>query len=137
MAVSAAKLAGMFSPRTGTRWRVRTFRVPMFVIAAALIGLIAVLATLQYKWLGRISDAERERMTANLGAHSTSLAQEFDQELTRAYATFQLELTPDGENLAAKLSARYDRWLATARHPRMVRDVYVLRNDGTTPTLQR
>ena len=127
----------MFSPRTGARWRVRTFRVPMFVIAAALIGLIAALATLQYKWLGRISDAERERMTANLGAHSTGLAQEFDQELTRAYATFQMELTPNGENLAAKLSTRYDRWLTTARHPRMVRDVYVMRQEGTTSNLQK
>ena len=43
----------------------RRFRPPMFVIAAALLGLIALLATLQYQWLGRISDAERERMTVN------------------------------------------------------------------------
>ena len=38
----------------------------MFVIAAALLGLIALLATLQYRWLGQISDAERDRMTATL-----------------------------------------------------------------------
>lgn len=123
----------MFPSRTGARLKVRTFRVPMFVIAAALIGLIAVLATLQYRWLGRISDAERERMTSNLSAHSAGLAQEFDQELTRAYATFQLELSSDEENLAAKLSPRHDRWTSTARYPRMVRDIYVVRHDDPQP----
>ena len=127
----------MFPSRIGTRLHVRTFRVPMFVIAAALIVLIAVLATLQYRWLGRISDAERERMTSNLGAHSTALAQDFDQELTRAYAIFQLELSGEQESLAAKLTARHDRWMATARHPRMVRDVYIARHDGAAPALQR
>ena len=127
----------MFPSRTGARLKVRTFRVPMFVIAAALIGLIAVLATLQYRWLGRISDAERERMTANLGAHSKGLAQDFDQELTRAYATFQLELLREEDNLAAKISTRHDRWIATARYPRMVRDVYVVKQGDATQTLQR
>jgi len=28
----------------------------MFVVALALLGLIALLATLQYRWLGQISD---------------------------------------------------------------------------------
>lgn len=127
----------MFGWWNGSRPKVRTFRVPMFVIAAALIGLMAVLATLQYRWLGRISDAERERMTANLGADSSGVAQDFDQELTRAYVTFQLELSRAEDNLAAKLSPRYDRWMATARYPRMVRDVYVVRQDEGAETLQR
>ena len=123
--------------RTGMRLNVRTFRVPMFVIAAALIGLIAALATLQYRWLGRISDAERERMTANLGAHTTSLAQEFDHELTRAYATFQMDLLTGDENIAAKLAARNDHWIAKARYPRMVRNVYIARQEDDVQTLRR
>lgn len=120
-----------------TRIKVRTFRVPMFVIAAALVTLIVLLATLQYRWLGQISNAERDRMTANLGTHSTGLAQEFDHELTRAYATFQLDaITPD-DNLASRISVRYDNWLEKARYPRMVRDIYIARKDGEALTLQR
>jgi len=98
----------------------------MFVVAIALLGAIALLATLQYQWLGRISDAERQRMTANLGAHSTGFAQEFDREITRAYFTFQLPATPGDDNVATRLSAHYDRWTATARFPRMIKDIYLV-----------
>ena len=113
------------------------FRLPMFVVAAALLGMIAVLATLQYRWLGKISDAERERMTANLGAHATAFAQEFDRELTRAYVTFQLDPAPEEENLAARLTARHDRWTASARHPRMIKEIYVASRGDAGTELQR
>ena len=67
------------------------FRPPALAVAVALLGLIGVLATLQYRWLGRISDAERERMTATLGARANAFAQDFDRELTLAYMLFQVE----------------------------------------------
>src|SRR5918994_7379426 len=97
----------------------RRFRLPMFVVAAAMFGLIAVLATLQYKWLGRISEAERERMKATLNTRATAFAQDFDRELTRAYLLFQPEPTTEVDGVAARLAARYDRWQATPRYPRM------------------
>jgi two-component system sensor histidine kinase SenX3 len=110
----------------------------MYIVAAALLGTIALLATLQYRWLGRISDAERQRMTANLGAHSTGFAQEFDREITRAYVSFQLPAPAPGENLATRLSAHYERWIATARFPRLVKDVYLVsRESDALPVLQR
>ena len=55
----------------------------MFVVAVALLGLLALLATLQYKWLGRISDAERDRMRATLNTRASGFAQDFDGELHR------------------------------------------------------
>jgi signal transduction histidine kinase len=112
------------------------FRLPMFVVAAALLGLIALLATLQYRWLGRISDAEREGMKATLNARASAFAQDFDSELTRAYLLFQVEPMQAGGNLAARLAARYDRWLATARYPRLIKDVY-LTEGSAEESLQR
>jgi signal transduction histidine kinase len=109
----------------------------MFVVAAALLGLIALLGSLQYTWLGRISEAERDRRTATLNAHATGFAQDFDRELTRAFLLFQLEASQDA-SAASRVAARYDRWTATARYPRMVRDFYVVRSsDGGAPVLQR
>jgi two-component system sensor histidine kinase SenX3 len=114
-------------------------RLPMFVVAATLLGLIALLGTLQYQWLGRISEAERERRRATLNAHATAFAQDFDRELTRAYLLFQFEAATDAEaNTAARVAARYDRWAATARFPRMVRDFHVVQLENShAPTLRR
>ena len=120
------------------------FRPPALAVAVALLGLIGVLASLQYRWLGRISDAERERMTATLGARANAFAQDFDRELTLAYMLFQVEPVLPAANLAdqslaEKIGGRYDRWQATARYPRLIRDVYVAsrESDASPVTLQR
>src|SRR5688572_5352143 len=101
-------------------------RLPMFVVAAALLGLIALLATLQYRWLGQVSAAERERMKTNLAARATGFAQDFDREITRAYLTFQLDPLRDGSSLAVHMSQRYDQWQASSRYPRLVKEVYLV-----------
>ena len=99
------------------------FRLPMFVVAVALLGLIALLATLQYKWLGRISDAERDHMRATLNTRASGFAQDFDAELTRAYVLFQVDPQAPG-SLESRIAVRYDRWQATAKYPRLIKDVY-------------
>ena len=68
-----------------------TFRPPMMLLTVVLIGLLALLATLQYKWLGQVSEADRERRHASLNAGATEFAQDLDRELTRAYLLFQAE----------------------------------------------
>src|SRR6266545_50722 len=104
----------------------RHFRLPIPVIAGALLGLIALLATLQYQWLGQISGAERDRMKATLNTRATAFSQDVDRELTRAYLMFQLDAMQPDQGTVAALMARYDRWQATARFPRMLMDVYVV-----------
>jgi two-component system, OmpR family, sensor histidine kinase SenX3 len=113
-------------------------RIPMFVVAGALLALMVVLATLQYRWLGQISADERDRRGASLAAQATALADDFDRELTRAYLLFQWEPTPDIDNLAARVAGRWERWQATAAHPNLVREVFVVRADHPdTQQLQR
>ncbi len=95
----------------------------MFVVVVGLLGLIALLATLQYRWLGRISDAEREHMRATLNTRASGFAQDFDGELTRAYLLFQVDPQADA-SLESRIALRYERWQSTARYPRMIRDIY-------------
>jgi signal transduction histidine kinase len=121
------------------------FRPPMLAIAAAMLVLIAVLAALQYRWLGRISDAERERLTATLGARADACAKDFDRELALAYMLFQLDpviaSAPVDErevSLPARLTARHERWQATARYPKLIGEIYVTEPAGDRPArLQR
>ncbi len=111
------------------------FRVSTLVAVVALLALIAVLATLQYHWLGQISGAERDRMKGSLNARATAFAQDLDRELTRAYLTFQIDPVPSHDDTAIRVAARYDRWQATARYPRLVKEIYLA--GGEKPELTR
>ncbi len=106
----------------------RRFRPPLALVAAALLGLIALLAVLQYRWLGQISDAERTQRRTTLAAGALEFAQDFDREITRAYLLFQadtpIEPMTNEQELAGRFAARYDRWQATARFPRLVNEFY-------------
>ena len=108
----------------------------MFV-AAALLGLIALLATLQYRWLGQVSAAERERMQTNLAGRATAFAQDFDREITRAYLMFQLDPLDRETNVAAHVAQRFESWQASSRFPRLVKDVYVVPRGQSDVPLQR
>ena len=116
------------------------FKTPMFAMAGALLGLILLLATLQYRWQGQISGAERDRMMATLHTRATAFGEDFDRELTRAYLMFQLDPMQRDQSAATGIATRYDRWQATARFPKMIRDVYLVpsqANVNETGLLQR
>jgi signal transduction histidine kinase len=101
------------------------FRPPLFVLAIGLLGLILLLATLQYVWLGRISEAERERLQASLASRTSEFAQDFDRELARAYLLFQADAPHPNSNADARFAERYDRWQATSAYPRLLKDFYI------------
>jgi hypothetical protein len=63
----------------------------MLLLVATLVALLALLATLQYRWLGQVSQGERERMQASLRAGATRFGQDFNREITRAFLNFQLD----------------------------------------------
>lgn len=109
----------------------------MFVVAAAMFGLMAVLATLQYRWLGQVRRAERERMGAMLNTRASAFAQDFDRELARAYLLFQTDGAPDAGSSAARLAARYDRWHATSRFPRLIGSIYLIEAADGKTTIER
>lgn len=92
---------------------------------AVLVVLLAVLATLQYRWAGQVSDGERERMRSALRARSTQFAQDFDRELTRAMLTFQ----SGGDAIIASpgtaLADRWEQWTASATYPQLVSGLYL------------
>ena len=101
-------------------------RTPWQLLAAAiLLVLLAVLATLQYRWLGEVRDAERERMRASLRARASEFTQEFDGELTRTYLAFQVGSEQLDGDAAAVLADAYARWQSTTRIPGLVRAVYL------------
>jgi two-component system, OmpR family, sensor histidine kinase SenX3 len=110
----------------------------LFVVAAALVGLMALLATLQYQWLGRITAAERDSRRSTLNSRTAAFASDFDKELTLAYMLFQVEPMLDvsgpADDLSSRFAVRYDRWQAASRFPRLIKEYFIAarENDGTS-----
>ncbi|HEV7515148.1 MAG TPA: hypothetical protein VGR07_02495, partial [Thermoanaerobaculia bacterium] len=80
-----------------------------------LATLLSLLAVLQYRWIGEVSRAERER----LRAAPDHFAEEFDRELTRAFLSFQPGPPGKPDETAGKPAASAaDRRAALVRQAR-------------------
>jgi signal transduction histidine kinase len=97
------------------------------VLAGVLAALLLSLASLQWRWLGQISADERDRMQTSLRTQVGQFTQEFDRELTRAYFWLQADRgASPGVTPAIDSVGHFQRWFASAPHPDMVRQIYVV-----------
>lgn len=96
----------------------------MLLVVAGLLLLLPLLAWFQYRWLGEVSQAERERMQANLRTSAEKLCADFDRELTNIYVQFQSPSLPNSDQLALNFASRYHRWVASAPASKLVSNVY-------------
>jgi len=94
-----------------------------------LLGL-AALAVLQYRWIDRVSDAERQRMRANIDFAARRFGEDLRAELESLFEAFA---RPEGPDLAQ----RYDDWTRNAQHPNLIANIYVLDRDENGPSLRR
>jgi signal transduction histidine kinase len=101
----------------------------LLLLAVALGVLLGVLAWLQYRWLGQVSEAERERMQTTLSAGAARFTQDFDRELGRIYLNLKLDADVWDARDGDAYAARYEEWRATTPHAQLVRDIYVV--DGS------
>ncbi len=97
----------------------------VLLVGAALV-LLPLLAVLQYRWIGQVSDAERERRQRTLEHATSAIAQDTDLELIRALVGLQV----DGFALRAEdwttYAERAAAWHKAAAAPGMVRDVLLV-----------
>jgi signal transduction histidine kinase len=77
------------------------------IFGAALLSLLAVLASLQYRWLGEVSNAERDRLRASLRTRASDLSRAFDREITHLYLAFHVDADELDRDPAGRLSAAY------------------------------
>ncbi len=85
---------------------------------AAVFALCGILGILQYRWIGAVSIAERERLQASLQARLNRLAQEFNAEVS---AACRVVLPPNGQAAdpgaaEAAIAARFEQWKSSGRN---------------------
>ena len=93
------------------------------------MAVLAVLAALQYRWLGQVSQAERQRMHETMTERARLLANDVDRELSRLYVTFQLR-EPDAAAFEKAVAERYKVWREMSRHPDLIASIYTVSGDG-------
>src|SRR5438874_1864126 len=95
------------------------------VLAGLLLILLPALAILQYRWIGEVSAAERDRLETSLREASSRFAADFNAELVRISTGFQIR---DGfPESGAPLLQRYQSWSESAAYPQLIRSVDLIR----------
>ncbi|HUF47680.1 MAG TPA: HAMP domain-containing sensor histidine kinase [Vicinamibacterales bacterium] len=116
----------------------RRRRLPLgILLPGGLVVLLASLAVLQYRWLGQVSEAEREALSRSLAQRAHEFAEDFDREISRVYFAFQLGEEPIEVDRPDVLEKRFASWRAVARYPELVRHVYLVTHEGGQPLLRR
>jgi signal transduction histidine kinase len=101
--------------------------------AVALAALLVLLAVLQYRWAGELSEAEAARLRVSATGRAHELAREFDREITRLVVWFGVDANEARGGDWSALARAYARWQQEAPHPKLLRGVYVLQETETGP----
>jgi signal transduction histidine kinase len=91
---------------------------------------------LQYRWVGQVSAAERDRMERNLRVGAYQFRQAFDGELGRA-TLLQVGAATVRDGATERYADRYEAWLNTAVHPRMISNIFLVDSEGPALRFRR
>jgi signal transduction histidine kinase len=101
------------------------------ILVAVVTLLVPLLAWLQYRWLGQVNEAERDRMQRTLRTAASQFATAFDSELSRAVAGLQVEGVVARDGNWTAYAQRYSAWAERAVEPRLVREVLLASAERT------
>jgi signal transduction histidine kinase len=107
------------------------------LLTGALLVLLPALALLQYRWVGQVSEAERERMQRNLRNAAQQFREAFDVEIGRAILSLQVGPVTARDGASEQYTDRYEAWVDTSEHPRLVSDVFVVDTEGPDLRIRR
>ena len=103
-----------------------------FLILFALLGLLTTLAVLQYRWLGEISDGERERLQKRLQTDSQNFATDFNKEVRNIFITFQIDADDWTAKNWSEFNSRYDVWRSQTNYQDLIDDFYFVEAEKDT-----
>lgn len=105
----------------------------------AVLVLLPSMAWLQYSWIDKVSDAQREIMQTSLRNATDGFGRELNEELTRVYFELIFNRPNNPTPSPEQYEERYRRWLSQSHSPcRLVSNFYVLQDgaEGLDRTLR-
>lgn len=108
------------------RWSAHSSRTSLAVVV--FLGLLlTALATLQYRWIAQLSEAERVRLQEGANQSAAGFCEDFDREIARAFSVFNLNQPMGDDELSELLTDRLRDWRSTAVWPELVKELTVIR----------
>lgn len=109
--------------RQGSNRSNRSNRYLPLAIGTALLALLALLATIQYRWIGQVSQLESHHLRETLRSSARRFAGDFDREVARTFVYFHPERPESSGDWRGSVARQLQRWTAEVPYPRLVRDV--------------
>jgi signal transduction histidine kinase len=101
------------------------------LLLGVLALLLALLAVLQYRWIGEVGRAEGERLRAGLESSARRFASSLDREVGRVLFTFLFEPRAPQGDARAHLLERLAVWRTQSEHPRLLSRITLLSPQGS------
>ncbi|HEV3316469.1 MAG TPA: HAMP domain-containing sensor histidine kinase [Candidatus Angelobacter sp.] len=94
-------------------------------VIVALAAVLVVLAMLQYRWSGEVSEATAARMENSLRGSMSSFSRDLYRELTNVCFAFQPDMGPAFDQDHARYIQHFQEWSKTAQHAGLVENVFL------------
>lgn len=94
------------------------------IIFVGLIGLLVVLAVVQYRWQTVASEADREKIQVRVNADVHRFADDFNREIQSAFMAFQIDLPIDNVQFASNFNDRLAAWKENAEDSDLISGFY-------------
>ena len=98
--------------------------VSAMVICGMALTLI-VLAVVQYRWIGQLTESDRERMQASLEVSVRQFRQEFNRELLGLGGAFRPDFRAVVEQNWDVYAERWEVWMQTSTYANLLSQVFV------------
>ena len=106
------------------------------LLVTGLCGLLVLLGSLQYQWLSRISESDREKMQKRVQTDTERFAADFNKEIQSAYFNFQINAEAWKAKNWEEFNARVDYWKKNTAYPTLIKDFYFTENTDDAPLLR-
>ena len=104
----------------------------LLLLATLLVVVLAVLASLQVRWINDLSAADEQRRRGALDFAARRLADDVTREVMRVHDAFDQAPRDPGD-----LVRRYEEWRSAAREPKLIDAIYAAEMGRDGPALSR
>src|SRR5690606_23139652 len=90
------------------------------ILLTAVLGVLTLFLGLQYNWLVRAGEAERDQMQKRVDADTEALADDFNREIQAAYFNFQVESGVWRTGDYRQFVERFEYWHSKTAYPELI-----------------